>query len=160
FDGERYELASFVVMPNHVHVLFRPLGGHGLSAIVKSWKGFTAREINQRICRTGALWQDEYWDRLIRNERHYFKVAEDIRENPAKANLHDGQFILESGFSTESGLSSPLSSGRAGLENPPSLGHSTESGLSSPLSSGQGGLENPPSFDVPGRLEAKVKSFC
>ena len=40
FDGERYEIASFVVMPNHVHVLFRPLGGHVLADIVKSWKGF------------------------------------------------------------------------------------------------------------------------
>ncbi len=98
FDGERYELASFVVMPNHVHVLFRPLGAHALPEIVKSWKGFTAREINKRTGKAGALWQDEYWDRLIRNERHFFKVVEYIRENPEKAKLRDGQFILESGF--------------------------------------------------------------
>ena len=94
FDGERYELASFVVMPNHVHVLFRPLGGQALPEIVKSWKGFTAREINRRIGKSGELWQDEYWDRLIRNERHFFKVAEYIRENPVKARLSVGQFIL------------------------------------------------------------------
>ena len=82
FDGERYEIASFVVMPNHVHVLFRPLGGHVLADIVKSWKGFTGREINKRMGKTGVLWQDEYWDRLIRNERHFFKVAKYIRDNP------------------------------------------------------------------------------
>ena len=41
FDGERYEIASFVVMPNHVHVLFRPLGEHALPEILKSWKGFS-----------------------------------------------------------------------------------------------------------------------
>ncbi len=58
FDGNRYELASFVIMPNHVHLLFRPLGGHTLPEIMKSWKGFTAREINRRIGKTGTLWQD------------------------------------------------------------------------------------------------------
>jgi type I restriction enzyme R subunit len=121
FDGKRYGLASFVVMPNHVHVLFRPLGAHTLPEIVKSWKGFTAREINKRIGKKGALWQDEYWDRLIRNERHFFKVAEYIRENPMKAMLREGQFILESGLSKESGLSSPLPPTNGGLENPPSV---------------------------------------
>ncbi len=100
FDGERYEIASFVVMPNHVHVLFRPLGKHTLPEILKSWKGFTAREINKRIGKTGALWQDEYWDRLIRNERHFFKVAEYIRENPVKAKLEGGgSSYVEGGFS-------------------------------------------------------------
>ena len=129
FDRERYEIASFVVMPNHVHVLFRPLGDHALAEILKSWKGFTAREINKRLGKSGALWQDEYWDRLIRNERHYFKVAEYIRENPVKAKVREGQFILEGGFSN-------------------------------PQQSKKGGQECPPSVDVPGRLEAKVKSFC
>jgi type I restriction enzyme R subunit len=130
FDGERYELDSFVVMPNHVHVLFRPLGVHALPEIVKTWKGFTAREINKRIGNTGELWQDEYWDRLIRNERHFFKVAEYIRENPVKAKLREGQFILE-----------------GALSNPPESGKF-------------GGQECPPSVDIAGRLELKVKTFC
>lgn len=82
FDGERYALASFVVMPNHVHVLFCPLGDHALATILKSWKGFMAREINKRMGKTGRPWQDEYWDRLIRNEEHFIKVMEYIRENP------------------------------------------------------------------------------
>lgn len=87
FDGDRYKLASFVVMPNHVHVLFQPKDRHTLPAIVKSWKGFTAREINMRLGKTGALWQEDYWDRLMRNEQHFFKVMEYIRENPVKAKL-------------------------------------------------------------------------
>jgi len=135
FDGERYELASFVVMPNHVHVLFRPLGVHALPEILKSWKGFTAREINKRIGKTGALWQDEYWDRLIRNERHFFKVAEYVRENPVKAKL-------------EGGHSCP----------PFLMALETERGLSSPQPFfDKGGQECPPSV---GNLEAKVKTFC
>ena len=94
FNEDRYELASFVVMPNHVHVLFRPLGDHALADILKSWKGFTAHEINMRIGKTGTLWQDEYWDRLIRTERHFFKVSGYIRENPANARLDQSEFIL------------------------------------------------------------------
>jgi len=135
FDGQRYELASFVVMPNHVHVLFRPLEGHALPEIWKSWKGFTAREINKRMGKAGALWQDEYWDRLIRNERHFCKVSEYIRENPVKAKLEGGHscppflMVLE----TERGLSSPQ-----------------------PFFD-KGGQECPPSV---GNLEAKVKTFC
>jgi len=93
FDGIRYALNSFVVMPNHVHVLFQPLQGHRLSRIIKSWKGFTARRINECEGRKGTLWQDEYWDRLIRNERHLFKVRDYIRHNPHYANLPEGQFV-------------------------------------------------------------------
>ncbi len=115
FDSQRYELASFVVMPNHVHVLFRPLGRHALPEIMKSWKGFTARDINRRIGKAGSLWQDEYWDRLIRNEAHFLKVVKYIRENPVKAKLRDGQFLLESG------LSSPLPKTIGGQECPPSV---------------------------------------
>lgn len=94
FDGQRYELDSFVVMPNHVHVLFRPLADHALEAIIKSWKGFASREINKRMNRDGTLWQKDYWDRLVRGESHLFKCREYIRKNPQKALLRDGEFVL------------------------------------------------------------------
>src|SRR4029077_8626429 len=73
FDGKRYDLDSFVVMPNHVHVLFRLRAGEALEKVVHSWKSFTAKEINRarergRLARTGQVWQEEYWDRMIRNE--------------------------------------------------------------------------------------------
>lgn len=94
FDGERYEMGTFVVMPNHVHVLFRPLGGHLLSNIVKSWKGFSARKINALTGESGAVWQADYWDQLIRNDLHYHTVVTYIRENPAKAQLSRGEYLL------------------------------------------------------------------
>ncbi len=154
FDGKRYEIASFVVMPNHVHVMFRPLGDHALPDIVRSWKGFTAREINKRIGKTGALWQDEYWDRLIRSEWHFLKVEEYIRENPANARLKEWEFIL-----MEWGDWNKPPERCGGLESPPSV-EEKQGGLESPpaVKEGYGGLENPPS--VLGQLEAKVKSFC
>jgi len=60
---------------------------------VKSWKGFTAREINRRLQKTGKVWQDEYWDRLIRNPAHLVRCAAYIRENPSAARLRPDEYI-------------------------------------------------------------------
>ena len=121
FDGQRYELASFVVMPNHVHVLFHPLGEHRLEDILKSWKGFTAREINKRTGRKGALWQEEYWNRLVRSERHFWKYAGYIRENPGTAGLREGFLVWpeENGARVFEPVGGGL--GEPGLESPGSV---------------------------------------
>jgi hypothetical protein len=92
FHGERYVLDRFVVMPNHVHVLFQSLGEHKLADIVGSWKRFTSREINKALGREGALWQREYWDRLVRSERHFQWARDYIDRNPE--NLRPGTFRL------------------------------------------------------------------
>jgi type I restriction enzyme R subunit len=101
FDSQRYELGDWVVMPNHVHVLFRPLGEHRLPDILQSWKSFTAKAINKALGRTGSVWQEDYWDRLIRNERHLNAVQRYIAGNPAKAGLRErewsGRFLQRSG---------------------------------------------------------------
>jgi type I restriction enzyme R subunit len=93
-DNERYVMDSFVIMPNHVHVLFRLIEPHRLEVVVKSWKGFTAREINELLQRRDRLWQEDYWDRLIRDEDHLLKCREYIRNNPIKARLAQNQFVL------------------------------------------------------------------
>jgi REP element-mobilizing transposase RayT len=87
FDGTRYELHTWVIMPNHVHMLVRVLSPHTLSDLVKGWKSFTARRINQQLSRQGTVWQKEYWDRYIRDERHYVQAMAYIHENPVKAGL-------------------------------------------------------------------------
>lgn len=95
FDGERYRLLEWVVMPNHCHVLIEPLPGYPLGKIVLSWKNFTARFINEYLGRSGErrsrqssqVWQREYWDRFVRDERHLAEVVEYIRQNPVKAGL-------------------------------------------------------------------------
>jgi type I restriction enzyme R subunit len=97
FDGQRYELDDWVVMPNHVHVLFRPLHGHRLPDMIHSWKSFTAKEINQRTGRTGTLWQEDYWDRLVRNERHLEACRRYIAANPVKANLLESEWSHSAG---------------------------------------------------------------
>jgi len=87
FDGVRYRLCAWTVMPNHVHVLFEPFSGHSLGAIVGSWKRFTARKANRHLGRSGAFWQDDYWDRFIRDDAHYAAAIAYIDQNPVKAGL-------------------------------------------------------------------------
>jgi putative DNA methylase len=74
-------------MPNHVHVLVEPLMPYSLAKIVQAWKSFTAHEINRKVDRNGKLWQDEYWDRFMRNGEHYRSSINYIVENPVKAGL-------------------------------------------------------------------------
>lgn len=87
FDGERYRLLAWCVMPNHVHVMIEPLAGHLVGALVHSWKTFTAMEINKYLGQTGPFWQDDYFDRYIRNKNHYEAAKEYIEQNPVAANL-------------------------------------------------------------------------
>ncbi len=92
FNHDRYRIRSFVIMPNHVHVLFQPLAEYALSSILQSWKRHSARQINQRENRSGALWQPEYFDRLIRSADHFDYVVDYIRRNPIQ--LPEGEFSL------------------------------------------------------------------
>jgi putative transposase len=98
FEGQRYSLVAWVVMPNHIHVLFQPMNGWSVAKIVASWKKFTARRIfdclkeaNQEIGAPGIgasrIWHREYWDRAIRNDRHFQQAREYIHLNPVKAGL-------------------------------------------------------------------------
>jgi REP element-mobilizing transposase RayT len=87
FDGTRYRLHAWVVMPNHVHVLFSPMREHTLSGILHSWKSFTAKKANQILDLRGQFWEEDYFDRFIRDETHFAAVVEYIECNPEKAVL-------------------------------------------------------------------------
>ena len=87
FEGQRYILHSWCVMPNHVHVIVQPLPGYDLSKIIHSWKSFTAHEINHRLGRTGDVWQHDAYNHIIRSAKEYsFQIAY-VWENPDKAQL-------------------------------------------------------------------------
>jgi len=88
FHGARYDLKSWVVMPNHVHALLWPKSPHTLSEILKSWKGFTARKINEVIGKTGErFWQPESFDRWLRDSGEEPGYRDYIENNPVKAKL-------------------------------------------------------------------------
>ena len=93
FENERTVLHAWVVMPNHVHVLATLLKDHTLPDVLQSWKGYTAKQINAHLGKTGSLWQKSYYDRLIRNEEHFARVVRYIRHNPLKAKLRPGEYL-------------------------------------------------------------------
>jgi REP element-mobilizing transposase RayT len=84
---ERYILNAYVVMPNHAHLLMKPLAGWSLSRILQGIKGYTAREINKGLSRRGAFWQDECFDHLVRNEADWVDKFDYIHNNPVGAGL-------------------------------------------------------------------------
>jgi REP element-mobilizing transposase RayT len=86
FDGERYLLHAWTVMPNHVHALITPRGDHRVAEIIRSWKSYVANEAH-KIGWSGKLWQREYFDRFIRNERHFAATLGYIEDNPVRAGL-------------------------------------------------------------------------
>jgi REP element-mobilizing transposase RayT len=87
FDGTRYRLQAWVVMPNHVHALLTPFAGWELGDILHSWKSYTANECNKLLGRSDDFWQTETFDRYIRNEKHYYNAIRYIENNPVKAGL-------------------------------------------------------------------------
>ena len=87
FDGTRYRLHAWVVMPNHVHALPAPRAGWELEDILHSWKSYTANESNKLLGRKGEFWQTETYDRFIRDEKHYHNAIAYIENNPVKAGL-------------------------------------------------------------------------
>jgi type I restriction enzyme R subunit len=76
-EGTRARHHAWVIMPNHVHLLFTPLAP--LPKIMQSWKGISARRIGQ-----GSIWQRNYRDTLIRDCDHFVNAIRYIRRNPAK----------------------------------------------------------------------------
>ncbi|MEO6994076.1 MAG: transposase [Lacunisphaera sp.] len=91
FDGARYRLIAWCVMPNHIHVLIDPK--ESLGRIVQSWKSYTGRWILTHNAELGLgvpgkeCWMREYWDRYIRDENHLRQVIHYLHENPVKAGL-------------------------------------------------------------------------
>jgi len=89
--NSRYILYDHTVMPDHVHAILQPyergFSVEPLGDIIGDIKSFTARSINTVLRRKGSLWLNESYDRIIRDEAEYRKVAQYIFENPVRARL-------------------------------------------------------------------------
>lgn len=94
FDGERYRIGAFVVMPNHVHVLARVFPNHAMLDQCYSWKHFQAYRIHQALSLTGHFFQSESFDHLVRDDDHFWKFHRYIAANPEKARLSEGEYSI------------------------------------------------------------------
>ena len=87
FDAERYALFSATIMSNHVHACVKPQGKWELDAVLKGWKSVSSRQINPVLGRKGRLWQDESYDRIVRDTQHLRRVVKYIEANPKQAGV-------------------------------------------------------------------------
>ncbi len=101
FDGQRYHLGEFIVMPNHVHVLITPVAEYQLSEILHSWKSFTSNAINKREGLSGAFWQKEYFDHIVRTPEQMERVILYIKQNPIPHGEQDLQTLYETTFGND-----------------------------------------------------------
>jgi len=140
FDGERYRLLAWVVMPNHVHVLFQTLEGWSMDTVVASWKTFTANAIGRAVRQPNAsqphVWHPEFWDRFIRDAKHLASAIAYIHNNPVKAGLvtHPEDWPWSSAGRAED-------AGNAGLRTRSCLGRGSAGAVASaePRGPGRGG---------------------
>lgn len=94
--GTLHDLGCYVIMPNHVHAVVRPLqpDSTDLEHVCRLWKGGSAKDINLHRGTGGALWQTETFDRIIRDEEHLWRVIQYIGRNPAKARLPPNNVVM------------------------------------------------------------------
>ncbi len=102
-DPAYYELFAATVMPEHVHMILCPRVGMSLSRITKGMKGVTARLLNARRGRRGALWQDESYDRIIRDDKEMEEKIGYIFKNALKRGLCNDGWDYE-GFYLKDGV--------------------------------------------------------
>ena len=93
FQDVRYMLDSFVVMPNHVHVLMQSRPEASPRQVTGGWMRYSARQINATVGRRGGFWQPEAFDHIVRSEGQFNHLRRYIRVNPREARLGDGQFL-------------------------------------------------------------------
>jgi len=86
-DGKFYKLLCACVMPDHVHLILRPQPDLPLSKVMKGIKGVTARKLNAVRGAGGSVWQDESWDRVLRDRFEFDEKLLYMLENPVKQGL-------------------------------------------------------------------------
>jgi len=87
FDGDRYRVIAWCIMPNHVHVLIETSGEWTLDRVVHGWKSYAAHEANKVLERSGQFWAREYHDRFVRDDDHLTRAIRYIENNPVAAGL-------------------------------------------------------------------------
>jgi type I restriction enzyme R subunit len=93
FDGDRYDLTDYVIMPNHLHLLVAFPDENSMLHQCDSWKHYTATRINKLLCRSGRFWQHDGFDHLIRSVDQFEYLRNYIARNPQLANLEPGEYV-------------------------------------------------------------------
>ncbi len=93
FDGDRYRMGDFIIMPTHVHLLAAFATAEGMKQQCDSWLHYTAWQVNRAIGAKGKFWQQEPFDHLVRSVQQYEYLRQYIAENPRNARLKPGEYL-------------------------------------------------------------------
>jgi REP element-mobilizing transposase RayT len=95
FDGKRYDIDAFVLMPNHVHALIKPALGYDLSTLLQGIKGVSANRCNKLLGYKSTFWMDESYDHVLRDVKELTAFRNYIAGNPMKAGLEPDEYSLQ-----------------------------------------------------------------
>ena len=95
FDGKRYDIDAFVLMPNHVHAVIKPALGYDLSTLLQGIKGVSANRCNKMLGSRSTFWMDESYDHIVRDAKELAVFRNYIAGNPAKAGLRADEYSLQ-----------------------------------------------------------------
>jgi len=95
FDGKRYDIDAFVLMPNDVHLLIKPAAGHDLATLLQAIKGVSASRSNQLLGRKSRFWMDESYDHIVRDATELAAFRNYVAANPVKAGLNPDEYSLQ-----------------------------------------------------------------
>jgi REP element-mobilizing transposase RayT len=93
YDRQKCDVDRLIVMPNHVHVIAQFRANTSLKIVSQSWMRYSAREINKELGTSGAFWQPEPFDHIIRNLKQFEYLQHYVADNARKAGLRDGEFL-------------------------------------------------------------------
>lgn len=84
-----WAVGRYVIMPDHVHFFTTPLSADEkpLHAVIGKWKEWAAKRINEAKGISGALWQPEFFDHLLRSTESRSDKWDYVRNNPVRAGL-------------------------------------------------------------------------
>ena len=94
FDGNRYDIDAFVLMPNHVHAVIKPTSGSDLSTVLQGIKGVNANRCNKLLRNKSTFWMDESYDHIVRGAKELRVFRNYIAQNPNKAGLRPEEYSL------------------------------------------------------------------
>jgi hypothetical protein len=95
FDGKRYDVDAFVLMPNHVHAVIALAEGFDLPKVLQGIKGVSANRCNKLLGRKSSFWMDESYDHIVRDAEELAAFRRYIAANPEKAGLKPQEYSLQ-----------------------------------------------------------------
>jgi type I restriction enzyme R subunit len=115
FADVRYRLLAYVIMPSHLHWVFRPIpkwcatlptGRTPREVVMHSLKSYTANKCNDVLRQSGGFWLDESYDHWVRDDDELSRIITYVENNPVKAKLVDeaAEFVFSSAYDRQKGI--------------------------------------------------------